>query len=278
MKKNLLKMALLMGATMVFAACGGGNSKDKLSMTPETTKITGPLSACFEVVDAECTVPLKDGKPDLFAVWNIKVRRTEAPLPFEQGVELTAYGTYRTDGQPYYNVGFGITISDENGNIIRTASATEGGMGGPYSSEDVTGLLALQPGDEGIIRWSVQNEEVNSEASSLKFKLASAFELQNGGGSVNTASSDEDIISLDLDEDSNDWDEFLDEYEEYVDSYIKLYKKAMAGDMDAMSEYADIASQAADLASKLETGRSVMTSQQVARYNKITNKMAKAAF
>lgn len=46
--------------------------------------------------------------------------------------------------------------------------------------------------------------------------------------------------------------------------------------MDAMSEYADFASQAADLASKLETGRSVMTSQQVARYNKITNKMAKA--
>lgn len=170
MKKNLFKIALLFGATMFFSACGGGG--DKLSMTPETTKISGQLADCFEVVDGECSVALKDGEVERGAVWNIKVRRTEAPLPFNEGVNLCSYASFRTDGQ-YYQVGFGLTVTDANGSVVRTVAPTEL----PYSSEDIENILKLKPGEEGVIRWRLEDEENNLDAT-LKFKLSSAYELQ----------------------------------------------------------------------------------------------------
>ena len=74
----------------------------------------------------------------------------------------------------------------------------------------------------------------------------------------------------------DNWDMVLDEYEKYVDQYIKTYKKAMSGDMSAMSEYVKLAEKAQKLADKLEKAEDEMTTAQLKRYAKITEKMSKA--
>lgn len=74
----------------------------------------------------------------------------------------------------------------------------------------------------------------------------------------------------------DDWDKILNEYEKYVDQYIKTYKKAMNGDMTAMSEYVKLAEKAQKLADKLEKAEDEMTTAQLKRYAKITEKMQKA--
>lgn len=74
----------------------------------------------------------------------------------------------------------------------------------------------------------------------------------------------------------DDWDKILNEYEKYVDQYIKTYKKAMSGDTSAMSEYVKLAEEAQELADKLEKAEDEMTTAQLKRYAKITEKMTKA--
>ena len=179
MKKMFLLLAVV--STILLLSCGGGkkNKKEKISMTPITTEVSGALSDCFEVVDEECIVKLNGN--ELFPTWRIKLRRTDAPLPFEEGLDVESYGTTRTDGKNYYHVGFGIEIVDEDEYTVRESKATTGGMGGPYSSDDVTELLKLKPGEEGSIRWSVGSE--SDATSALKFRITSAYALVKGGGS-----------------------------------------------------------------------------------------------
>lgn len=75
---------------------------------------------------------------------------------------------------------------------------------------------------------------------------------------------------------SNNWDSTLDSYEKLVDKYISLAKKAQAGDMSALADYASIAEESQKLSNKLNDA-SDMTPAQMARYQKITAKMASAA-
>ena len=76
---------------------------------------------------------------------------------------------------------------------------------------------------------------------------------------------------------STDWDSILDEYENYVDKIIALCNKINNGDMSAMSEYTSLLQSSQELNNKLTQGQGSMTSAQVARYSKISAKMANAA-
>ena len=75
---------------------------------------------------------------------------------------------------------------------------------------------------------------------------------------------------------SDSVDDVLNEYEKYVDKCIALMKKAQAGDMSAMTEYAKLAEQAQKLAEKVEKVADSMSAAQIARYTKITQKLASA--
>ncbi len=79
------------------------------------------------------------------------------------------------------------------------------------------------------------------------------------------------------DSNSEDWDEILDSYEEYVDEYIKLMKQVSAGDMDAYSSLATYTEKLAEFGKKLDAASDDITAAQMARYNKISMKMATAA-
>ena len=56
-----------------------------------------------------------------------------------------------------------------------------------------------------------------------------------------------------------------------------LAKKANSGDMSAMSEYLSMLENAQRLADKLEDADDAMTTKQIARYERITSKLSKAA-
>jgi len=75
----------------------------------------------------------------------------------------------------------------------------------------------------------------------------------------------------------NNWDELLDSYDEYVDEYITLLRKAKHGDASALSEYPTYMEKAQEYANRLQNAEGNMSSSQMARYNRINAKLAKAA-
>ena len=261
---------LLMAVILVaFASCS--SKKTQISMKPETTTISGDLSDCFEVVDQECIVKLdKKGNIEPFATWSVKLRRTDKPFPFADDIDVSAYGTWGSSVEAHG--GFGIEVVDENGTTVQKASATEGGLSGPYSHEDVEDLFKLKPGETGTIRWSVNDDALN--AKELKFTISSAFELCEK--SESSSNDDDDDISSS--KSSTNWDAVLDEYESYVNQYIAFMKKAQKGDMSAMNDYPKMLEKAERFSDKLDDAEDEMTSTQLSRYMKITNKMANAAF
>jgi hypothetical protein len=78
----------------------------------------------------------------------------------------------------------------------------------------------------------------------------------------------------------DNWDKLLYDYESYVDSYIAFYKKAMNGDLKAKSEYPKLLKKAQSLSEMLSeaNNNNEMNAKQVARYFKITAKLANAAY
>jgi len=75
---------------------------------------------------------------------------------------------------------------------------------------------------------------------------------------------------------SSDWDEVLDEYEDLANKLIKLTRSADNGDIDALTQYADYMDKLSALSDKLDSADDDMSPSQMARYEKITLKMAQA--
>lgn len=184
--KNLKYLAAA-AAVVFLASCGGKkeNSDEAIVLKPETTHVKGSLSDNFEVVDKEYTV--------IDGVLSVEVKRTDVDFAFNvKGVEH--YGTYGEGVTG--NVGFGIELLDENDNVIDTRSATEGGMGGMYSHDDMTAALKLKAGETCIVRWSVSGDK-----KPVKFRLTSAYD------EVETSSETlDDSDDFDDSDDSDDSD------------------------------------------------------------------------
>lgn len=92
-----------------------------------------------------------------------------------------------------------------------------------------------------------------------------------------SSSTDDDNSYSSSDSDSEDWDSILDSYERCVDKYIALAKKAADGDASAISEYTEFLKEAQELSEKLSSEKGSLSSSQMSRYTKISQKMASAA-
>jgi len=75
---------------------------------------------------------------------------------------------------------------------------------------------------------------------------------------------------------STDWNKVLDSYEKYVDQYIAVLKKVNAGDMSAYADMTSLMQKYEEFANQLESAGNDLTPAQMARYTKITNKLATA--
>ena len=76
---------------------------------------------------------------------------------------------------------------------------------------------------------------------------------------------------------SEDWNAVLDAYEKYVDQYIRMMERVNKGDDTAIAEYPGLLAKAEELQKKMENAKGEMTSTQIARLNKIQQKMLDAA-
>lgn len=117
-----------------------------------------------------------------------------------------------------------------------------------------------------------EREDSSNAALEMLDDAASQTEQVLDDASAETSYDEEEPASSD----GEDWDSLLDSYEEYVDMYISLLKKASAGDLSAVSEYADYLNKAQEFSKKLENSTDEMSVSQVARLNKITQKMLQA--
>lgn len=148
---------MLAVVSMALVSCGGGGGV----MTPHTTKISGDLGKYYEVVDN----PVKlQGD-----IWSIQLKMIK-----EHGWwSVQPFGTSRVGGGGL-NVGFGLETYDKDDNLIAKRAATEGGLNGPYISEDVSELMKLNEGEIGIIRWSCKDSEKG--VKDMTFRITSAEE------------------------------------------------------------------------------------------------------
>lgn len=101
-----------------------------------------------------------------------------------------------------------------------------------------------------------------------------------GGSSTRQSESkfDDEEVKEVTSSSKSDWDSIIDEYEMFVDKYITLLKKVQAGDMSvSMEEYMSYMEKAQAIAEKLDDVRDDISSAQLNRYMKISQKMASAA-
>lgn len=249
--------AILIAST-IFTSCGGGEKKEtnEVTIKPKSTSIKGDLGDYFEVVDKDYVIKVEEGSFMGGGIISVEVKRTDKDFDFPTD-NINPFGT---NGGEDYHVGFGIELLGESGPIT-VKQATEGGMGGPYSSEDVTGLMKLKKGETGYIRWSVDKLE------GLKsFQLSSALQKEERSSS-SSSSSDA----------SGDCDQFCSDYEEFANEYVALMKKYKANPSDAsiLSEYSEMISTAADMQESSKD--CAADAKAAARISKAVAKIAKAA-
>lgn len=290
--KNLKYFTLALMA-IFFASCGSSSEdEESIVLTPATTNIKGYLGQFYDVVYKDYTIN------DDFLT--IEIERNDNELPFNiKGVK--PYGYY---GQGITaHAGFGIEILNETGDVIEKKAATAS----MYYSDDIKEALNLRAGETGTIRWFIY---FHGDVKPAEFRLTSAYEeveeeddddsnSSSVSGSDNSSSSvssnnssssgygygyrynsnknsddDKDDSSSSGDE---DWDSLIDSYEEYVDKYISYMEKAMKGDMSALAEYPSLLEKVEEYSTKMNKAKGNMSSSQMSRYMKITNKMTETA-
>lgn len=271
MKVKNLNICFAIVIAILFASCGGGKSdKGTTSVTvkPKTTVIKGDLGDYFEVINQDYIIKVDENSFLTSGLISVEVKRNDKDFAFPTE-NINPFGT---NGSEDYHVGFGIELFGDAGSQV-IKNATEGGMGGPYSSEDVTGLMKLKKGETGYIRWSVD------ELEGLKtFQLSSAIEKsEHSSYSGSDGDNSSDNSSVSSSGGTEDWDAVLKSYESYIDQYIKLMKKAKNGDASAITEYASMMEKATDLATKMQNAGDDLSSTQMAKFVKLQTKLANAA-
>lgn len=275
MKKILFSFATIVVALL--SSCSSGSNSKMIS--PTSTEFTsGQLARYIEVEDAPAELTFAEIEGGLAATQYIRLKVT---------LKLVKDGFKNIDAR---DIDFTTLLSvatinliDENGIEVQDLSV---------KSEDLLKLKKLLTGDEGDTSEIIfEGEFHNHDDAPIWFKSAVQFTPYLSGdisvGRLSNAYNDDDYDSYSDNDDDDydsysssddeDWDAILDSYEEYVNDYISLLKKAKNGDMDALSEYPSIMEDAQELGEKLQNAQGSMSSSQLSRYTKITNKLAQAA-
>lgn len=286
MKKFLFLFATL----FVMVSCG---SNDGLTFNP-TPEMKGTLAKYYDVKDVTVKI-LRDentkdwaGNPKYFIDVTFTIVKNDVP-----GIEkewsrydgtmccnmCSAWPPY--DGEGKYLWGIGFTIEDANHNDVVTLREGETPGGGKLFEYCIT------PGQEYHYVWNISLDGLGWDENEYKVMT----KIYNGEmqphfyiviGQNVWCGVQQDLPKLGRSDSkfeepsSSHWDSVLNDYEIMVDKYIALLKKANAGDMDALTEYVSYMEKAQDLANKLDEADDDMTSAQMKRYMKISEKMASA--
>lgn len=206
------QIGLIFLIAMILVSCGGNKKEADTSVTvkPKTTTIKGDLGDYYTVVDKEYTFKVDENSSGKEGLISVEVKRNNKDFSFPTD-KINPFGTNGTED---YHVGFGIELFGNDGpEVIKTA--TDSGKEGPFSSDDVTGLIKMKKGETGFIRWSIDKIE------NLKtFQLTSAIE--KSGNSTSSSNSNESGTKPYINNTNStvDCNKFLTGYEKFADSYV----------------------------------------------------------
>lgn len=169
--KNVLFSALLC-STVIFSSCGGGSKKLK----PSNTKISGPLSSYFEVVDREYKI--KDG------TINVEFKRIADGMPAPWVPEMrVGYSS------GYIEPGFTIEILDSDGDVV---SKDETSI--VLERDELEVIVGLGVGESSSVPFNV-----NDSDNPVSFKIGSTCIVHEPDNSTSSnqssSSSDNDYPS-----------------------------------------------------------------------------------
>jgi len=254
-KFNLMMLAAL---AVCMAACSGSSSSSIEFTDPAITNekpsnydISGDLSA--ESITPPALIPGAEyasiGKKQIAVTVNLKVEK-------------------RIEGE-FWWAKVEVELCDENGTCLAKTQDTS-----------AMGLIGAEPGKIVAISLKTKEEDGSVYEDLIKrIKKARVIVRAciDSDPSTSEEVEDEEVKDTDNSTDSEDWNSILDSYERCVDKYIALAKKAAGGDVSAISEYTGLLEESQELSEKLSNATSSLSSSQLSRYNRITQKMASAA-
>jgi hypothetical protein len=158
------------------------------------------------------------------------------------------------------NYGFGIKIFDEKGNQIITINASEGGLGGCYSTDDLKTIWKEGVGENNIVRWSI--DELDGKSGEYTFAIISYME-ENTSSDI---SSSDNYSSTDISSSSDysyaEIQALLDEMESLVNRLATLEEFS--------SEYDLVEEQIQQITDKLDDAN--MAYDQESRYDRLDDR------
>lgn len=194
-----------------------------------------------------------------------------------EGDEIVLIPVYVTDGGD----AFGVSRGDVEAFKINKAGRKLGSM----TKVNINASYEARGGhcvDKEIFNYFkeeakkyVQNVNAIEAGSNPKPKVNKHAQEINDSDYYYDEDEDEDLEQES--EGSEDWDALLTSYEEYVDEYISFAKKAAKGDVRAIAKYPSLLKKAKALEEDLDEAKGDLSASQLARYNKISMKMLKAA-
>lgn len=278
----LSSLVLLLLAT----SCGGGGTKPK-EIKPTTSEFrSGELARYIEVEDepSELTFSEVDGAiPTQYIRLKVPVKLVKDGF---KDVDPRDISFTSLIGVAY------VDLVDENGSKVKDLS---------LKSDDYLKLQKLLTQEEGstetlVFEGQYSNHDVAPKwfegAVSYTPTLTAGIQIENSSASSGTKVEEESEVAEAVTSDEDDsqssyssnsssqdaeFDEFLASYEKYIDKYIALMKKAKNGDYSAMADAASMMSDAQEYAEKLQKVSGNLTPAQLAKFQKLQQKLINAA-
>lgn len=286
-KVNYVLGALML---MLFASCSGGSKDDPNAVTLTIEPQLGELANYISIADSEAIVKLIDDKED---GKDVKSIASSIAISVNEGVASNY--DYRLD----------VVVLDEN--HIEITTLPDYVIDSKWDVDNSKYRYVLYRGDtraqmkttQDATEWSAEDQEewdkirtrgkyivIKSDNSMTKYVPYNSDSSSNSASSENDGNQiDNDEVDIDEDDSSSiassssdaDFDEFLTAYEDYINKYIALLQKAKNGDYSAMTEAATLMQDAQEYGEKLQNVSGSLTSAQIAKFQKLQQKLLKAA-
>lgn len=259
MKKIILCMCVMI-AYAVCISCSGGKPIEKV-VPISNVEITGNGTDFISINGDVKLYTVQD--PDDKKNWSIRatipmgnIRVLNGDISITSGLNLLDKNYSQVDDD------YGLLIQDKElfASMLKSDAGTEK-------------MIAFIPAWESI---SYHEYKKIADFMERTENIALYIEVESDQYNKQSAISENTERHVSKTSFGNNWDSVLNEYENFVDQYIKLYKKAMDGDMDALAEYTSYLEKINALADNLDAAEGTMTTTQMNRYFKITEKMTNA--
>lgn len=276
------KFILFSIAAGFLVACGGGKKDSEAEKDPNSIKL--PVEAQVGELTDYATFPNE---------LKIKLRDQQTEPSESQKLEAVTNVSLDVNEAVASDFNYRFIISVVDADYSTIASSKSSGFKDSYEFgiKDRHKVIL----SKGIQRQDFEFELTSQEWDNIKtngahiiikpewnnsFKRYSDLSRKDSNDTEeNSISSETEVNDVSSSDDSSggDFDDLLDSFERYVDKYITFMKKAKDGDASAMSEYPGLLKEAQDYSKKIQNVKGQLTADQIEKYQRINNKMLKAA-